>query len=79
MTRPRTGWQYGRRASEVGLMVDSYGLVAVVVDERSAAGELGLGAGTAVYLSALPDEQEGGGGVTTRVELRSTRSIDGGD
>ena len=65
--------------NEVGLMVDSYGLVAVVVDERSAAGALGLGAGTPVYLSALPDDQEGGdGGVTTPVELRSTRSTDGG-
>jgi S-adenosylmethionine hydrolase len=56
-------------ANDIGLVVDSYGLVAVVVDRRSAAGELGLGPSTPVYLSALADEQEGAG-VTTRVELK---------
>jgi S-adenosylmethionine hydrolase len=55
--------------NDIGLVVDSYGLAAVVVDRRSAAGELGLGPATAVHLSALTGEQEGTG-VTTRVELK---------
>ena len=40
-------------AGDLGLIVDSYGLVALVLDRRSAAEELGLSAGTAVTLTAL--------------------------
>lgn len=44
---------YGElRPSEVGLLVDSYGLLAVVVDRASAAADLGLHAGMGVYLEA---------------------------
>ncbi len=59
---------------DLGLIVDSYGLVALVVDQQSAASQLGLLAGTAVYLSAFGDGQDGDApaGVTTPVEL-STR------
>ena len=41
---------------EVGLIVDSYGLVAVVLDRRSAAEELGLDAGSAVRLEPFDDD-----------------------
>src|SRR4051794_24101087 len=44
---------------EVGLVVDSYGLLSVVLDRRSAAAELDLSAGTAVQLEAFDDSQEG--------------------
>jgi S-adenosylmethionine hydrolase len=56
---------------EVGLVIDSYGLLSIVADRRSAAAELGLEAGTALHLEAFDDSQEGDnpGGVTTRVEI----------
>jgi S-adenosylmethionine hydrolase len=60
---------------DIGLMVDSYGLVAVVVDRRSAASDLGLGPGSAVQLSGFDDEDDedgygaAGAGVVTPVEL----------
>jgi hypothetical protein len=44
------------KAGEVGLVVDSYGLLSVSVDRGSAAAELGLGTGTAVRLEPLEDE-----------------------
>jgi len=40
----------------VGLVVDSYGLVSVAVDRGSAAGELGLAAGTEVRLRPVDDD-----------------------
>jgi S-adenosylmethionine hydrolase len=43
---------------EVGLVVDSWGMIAVALDRRSAAGELGLGAGDQVVL----DRAEADGG-----------------
>ena len=58
-TRP--GWRPGWRASpsssraRSGVMVDSYGLLAVVLDQRSAADELRLHTGSAVTLEAAPD------------------------
>jgi S-adenosylmethionine hydrolase len=39
-------------AGELGLLVDSYGLVSLVLDRASAADELGVGPGAAVDLSA---------------------------
>ena len=42
------------KAGEVGLLVDSYGLVAVALNRRSAAEELGLGAGDPVRLEPSP-------------------------
>jgi S-adenosyl-L-methionine hydrolase (adenosine-forming) len=42
---------YGNlKAGEAGLVVDSYGLVSIALDRRSAAAELGLAAGDAVTL-----------------------------
>ena len=43
-------------AGAVGLVVDSYGLVSVVADRSSAAGDLGLAAGTEVRLRRLSDD-----------------------
>ena len=47
---------------EVGLVVDSYGLVSVAVDRGAAATELGLHPGTAVHLEAFDEGQEGAAG-----------------
>lgn len=62
--------------NEVGLIVDSYGLVAVVVDQGSAATTLGLNPATAVHLSSFDDDgaDDGPGGVTTAVELSPRRT-----
>jgi S-adenosylmethionine hydrolase len=59
------------RTGELGLVIDSYGLLAVVSDRASAALELRLGAGDAVRLEPAGDEGDGnGGGVTMPVSLR---------
>jgi S-adenosylmethionine hydrolase len=61
--------------NEIGLIVDSYGLVSIVVDQQSAASQLGLGPSTGVVLSPFTDDQEmggqetGGPGITTEVTL----------
>jgi len=49
----------------VGLVLDSYGMLAVCLDRRSAAEELGLAAGTQVVLASLDDPPA----VQTPVEL----------
>jgi S-adenosylmethionine hydrolase len=57
----------------LGLAVDSYGLLALVLDRRSAAEELGLRAGDAVTLVPVVDPDDTRPtGVTTPVELRRT-------
>ena len=43
---------------EVGLVLDSYGLLALSFDQRSAAHELGLGAGDEVSLETLDEDSE---------------------
>jgi S-adenosylmethionine hydrolase len=43
---------------QLGLIVDSYGLVAVVVDRHSAADELGLRAGTEVRIESFDDDTD---------------------
>ena len=43
----------GLSGGEVGLVLDSYGMLAVTLDQRSAAGELGLAAGDQVTLVSL--------------------------
>ena len=53
---------------EVGLVVDAYGLVTVVLDRRSAADELGLAAGSAVTVEALDEERPPS--IVTPVDLR---------
>jgi S-adenosylmethionine hydrolase len=55
---------------EVGLVVDSYGLIAVVVDRGSAAAELRLAAGDQLELVRIDDDEEAEG-VTTPVELKA--------
>jgi S-adenosyl-L-methionine hydrolase (adenosine-forming) len=73
----RTGVRAGNYAEigtgRVGLVVDSYGLLSIALDRRSAAEDLGLAAGAAVVLEPLEDGGEGAGsvgGVTTPVALR---------
>ena len=53
------------KTGEVGLVVDSYGLLAVSIDRGSAAHELGLHAGDPITLDRLVDEEDN----TVRVEL----------
>jgi len=48
---------------EIGLVVDSYGLLAVVLDQASAADQLGLAAGDAVLVEAAGDDDAGRGSV----------------
>lgn len=51
----RRAHTYGELASgEIGLVVDSYGLLSVCLDRASAAAELGLGPGSAITL-CVPD------------------------
>ncbi|MCU1344867.1 MAG: hypothetical protein JWL70_1133 [Acidimicrobiia bacterium] len=54
-------------AGQVGIVTDSYGLVAVALDRSSAAMELGLRAGDLVYLREAGDAEKG---TTTPVQLR---------
>jgi hypothetical protein len=42
---------------QIGLVVDSYGLLAVCLDRRSAADELGLGPGDPVIVEPIPDDE----------------------
>jgi S-adenosylmethionine hydrolase len=61
-------------AGAVGLVLDSQGLYALALDQRSAARELGLAAGDAVHLSRLDDDSAAAGpGVTSPVVLRRDR------
>lgn len=59
------------RTGELGLVVDSYGLVSVAADRTSAADELGLAPGEPVALAALPDDRPAG--VVSPVDLRPRR------
>ncbi len=52
-------------AGAVGLVLDSYGMLAISLDQRSAAEELGIGAGDQITLVALDDQP----GVETAVRL----------
>lgn len=71
--RTRTGVRhvtYGEiPTGEVGLVVDSYGLVSVALDRTSAADELGIGTGDEVVLASL-DEDARPAGVITPVSLK---------
>ncbi len=55
-------------AGAIGLVLDSYGLLAVALMRRSAAGELGLGPGDEVTLSAPSEGRDVG--ITVPVALR---------
>jgi S-adenosylmethionine hydrolase len=68
------------RTGELGLVVDSYGLVSLAVDRASAAAELRLEPGDAVGLAPLPDDGRASGpasSVRTHVELRPRPSRPG--
>jgi len=54
---------------EIGLVVDSYGLLAVVLDQASAADQLGLGPGDAVLVEAADDDDGRGAVPPTPVRL----------
>jgi S-adenosylmethionine hydrolase len=54
----------------VGLVLDSYGMLAVCLDRRSAADELGIGPGDQIAVTPL-DDPSGGSGI--RVTLGPTR------
>ncbi len=56
---------------QLGLIVDSYGLVAVVLDRKSAAAELGLSTGSTVTIEALDEDRPSG--VVTPVNLGPRR------
>jgi len=67
---------YGEIGSgEVGLVVDSYGLISVAVDRRSAQRELGLGSGQELRLERLDDDGPPSG-LTTQVSLGPRRNGD---
>jgi S-adenosyl-L-methionine hydrolase (adenosine-forming) len=68
---------YGElRSGEVGLMIDSYGLVSLVTDQMSAAAELGLDPSNEVRLTPIPDDEvEAPSVISTTVSL--TRKADG--
>ena len=66
-TRQHTFADVGTGA--VGLVVDSCGMLALVLDQRSAAVELGIGAGDQVTLAPIPDGQEIG--LTSPVTMRA--------
>jgi S-adenosylmethionine hydrolase len=59
---------YGAIGGGIGLVVDSYGMLSVCLDRRSAADELGLAVGDAVTLARLDGGDEGvDGGVPVRL------------
>ena len=61
-------------AGSVGLVLDSQGMYALALDQRSAAAELCLAAGDTVVLADVGEVTDTpDGGVTTDVTLRSTR------
>ena len=75
---PRVARRVGAYAEigsgEVGLVVDSYGLIAVALDRRSAFGELGLGPGQQLTLERLDDDgAERATGVTIQVDIGPRR------
>lgn len=70
--RARTGVRHGTYAEiptgEIGLVVDSYGLVSIAVDRGSASEELGIATGDEVVLAPLDDDVPVG--VVTPVTLK---------
>jgi len=60
-------------AGAVGLVVDSYGLVSVVADRGSAAGDLGLAAGAEVRLRVVDDEAANGRAAGVSVNIGEPR------
>jgi hypothetical protein len=79
---PRVTTRTARRAAayaelaggDIGLVIDSYGLLSIVLDQRSAADDLGLGAGSAVTLA--PIDEEGAGAIENGSPVRLSRKED---
>jgi S-adenosylmethionine hydrolase len=59
----------GLKVGEVGLVVDSYGMLSIAVDRGSAADELRVRAGDQVMLARFEGDDDIGPGVTTSVTL----------
>jgi len=72
----RRARSYGDIApGEIGLVIDSYGLLSVAVDRHSAAERLGLHAGSGVLIERFSQDQEApAAGVVTPVQLSSRPS-----
>jgi S-adenosylmethionine hydrolase len=74
--RSRTGVRHPTYAAvptgEIGLIVDSYGLVSIAIDQGSAAEDLRIGTGDEVVLRPIADDDAPAGAVT-RVELGARR------
>ena len=58
---------------QIGLLVDSYGVLSIALDRRSAESELSTRAGTEVRLRRLAEGEQPTAGVTTQVELGARR------
>lgn len=76
-TDPNADWRQLRRVEnfsqiadgQIGLLIDSYGVLTIAVDRRSAEAELGSRTGTEVRLRRLDEGARPPSGVTTSVEL----------
>ena len=76
-TDPTADWRQLRRVEtfsqiadgQVGLLIDSYGVLTVAVDRRSAETEPGARSGSEIRLRRLDDADRPSAGVTTSVEL----------
>ena len=71
--RVRTGIRHDTyaevKSGEIGLVVDSYGLVSMAIDQDSAADELGIGTGDEVILAPLGDDDRSTSGTVSPVTL----------
>jgi S-adenosylmethionine hydrolase len=63
---------FGLGPGGIGLVLDSYGMLAIALDRRSAAAELGIGANDQVLLEPVADDNPG---VTSPVTLRPPREL----
>jgi len=70
-TAERSPTYEGITPGQVGLVVDSYGMLSVCFGKRSAAAELRIGTGTEIVLSAPSDDVPAGAPVTLTTKARS--------
>jgi S-adenosyl-L-methionine hydrolase (adenosine-forming) len=70
-TAERSPTYEGITPGQVGLVVDSYGMLAICFGKRSAAAELRIGTGTEIILSAPSDEGPAGAPVTLTTKART--------
>jgi S-adenosylmethionine hydrolase len=61
------------KPGQIGLVVDSYGLLSITVDRGSAAAELGLLAGDSITLEPLVGDEDADPGISTAVDLGPRR------